>query len=354
MGPNNDQEQNNQTPTTPAPEEITPPEPEVESQPEVEPETPETPEKEPKQPKSKRLIILVVIFAILAAVGIGFGIWGIINANQKPAPAPVAPTDPEPTPEPTDNPDEEVEITDTYVIKDLDEKISVLYGWGDQTGTTIATGHGVHPEFPLFVNGNLSDDAKLSHIGIAMQGSSSTISASTDIVDTVMANFPEVTSGWDWKSVYDELNGRIFAKDKFESKYREVFGSDVPLDALGSSYCPSVYYEESGYYFMFGGCGGTSPWEAYYYKNRYTTNGDHAYVYVNAGVVNLENDKIYCEIFPYSDDYYGDESLACDNYAGGDFTIDASNHDKFAEYRFVFTKADNGTYYFEKVEKVTQ
>ena len=98
------------------------------------------------------------------------------------------------------------------------------------------------------------------------------------------------------------------------------------------------------------GCGGTSSATNYYYKNAYTTDGDHAYVYVSASTLSEADLNIYCDIMLYGS---GEKPEVCGAFSDVDeFTLDASNYKDFAQYRFVFKKAANGTYYFEKVEKL--
>lgn len=317
-----------------------------------------------KKPKRKTTVALVVILVILAAVGIGFGVWGVITVNQQPATAPTRPVvvDDETSDETSDEIDtdttEEVEITDTSTIKKLNDMVSTLhesltYGQGDLTSPTITRKAGVHPELSLYADGNYNNAAKLAVVAAALVGSNSVVPVTTEMASVIQPNFPNLfyynNAPIDVAQVQEELNGYTFAKDVFENKYREIFGSNPIADnAMGN--CPSVFYDNSGYYFVIGRCGGTSPIIASYYKNRYTTQGDNAYVYVNVGIANGENSKVFCDIYPYVQ--YDDASLACDTFNGTDFTVDATNHDKFAEYRFVFKKATDGSYYFDKVEKV--
>jgi hypothetical protein len=291
-----------------------------------------------------------VIFAVLAAVGIGFGIWAIIDGGQKPAPAPTTPTDPDspsstPT-EPTDT--SEVELTDHY---DFDEKIALLHRT-TQTGPIIEINAGTHPEFELYEDDGLSDQSKIIITMNALPVGMATYPTG-NVLDSIESDFPDLFEYDRLQYVQEELNGHIFKKDIVEAKHREIFGTDLVYDQNAET-CPMVY-RNSEYYFTLAWCGGTSSLMARYYKNRYTTDGDHVYVYINAGVANAETSKIYCKVYPYYtvvDRQYDDESLACDNY-NGDFTIDATNRNQFAEYRFVFKKAADGTYYFEKVEKIS-
>ena len=341
MEPNINQD-NNQAPASP--DMAGPVQPAPQSVPEPQTTQP------PKPQKSKTLIVLVVIFALLTITGTAFGIWAVLNNNQKPASQP-EPSEPSEPTEPSKPTNEEVELTDTYIKRDLDQKIAILHRT-DQTASTITIEH-LHPEMALYTNGDLSNAAKLSQVVLTLANTSAAVTVTTDIANSILANFSKEFYGEDLSGVQNELKGYTFAKNTVDQKHREVFGTD-PVYEQDATYCPMTYYDNSGYYFILNRCGGDSPIVAYYYKNRYTTDDDHAYVYINAGAANGANSKIYCEIQPYGPESYSDASSACGDYSGDKSTIDATNHDKFAEYRFVFTKATDGTYYFEKVEKVSK
>lgn len=330
------------------------PEPE-ESKPTPVPQPEPTPQKPAKKPKG--LIALVIIFALLAATGIGFGVWGVIIANQKPTTPEEStsqttdkPAEPTESTEPTTDVTQEIELTDVNIIKDLNEKVVLLTGTAyenDLQSPTIVTKDGTHPEFSLYLNGDYSNAAKIVYTMYALP-TSSQVYVTDAMANTFISNLPETEKkGWTVSDLLKNIQGLTFTKKSIDDKYYDLFGTEPSLD--GSYNCPKPYYDNSGYYFAVSMCGGTSPLDAYYYKNRYTTDGDHAYVYINAGVLDRQFSKIYCEIVPQG----GTDIAPCDTYNGTSFTIDATNHDKFAEYRFVFKKADNGTYYFDKVEKVS-
>ena len=296
---------------------------------------------------------MVIILAILVVAGIGFGIWMAISGNQKPAEnppvTPVEPSEEEEEPSEDEPITEEVELTDANIIKELDEKIAVLHGGynlKNLTAPTIVIAHGLHQEIPLYIDGNLSNAAKLANIALALQNSNLATSVTPSIASSIASNFPDLsfTYNTSLETTQQMLEGNIFAKDVFESKYHDVFGGELVYE--NSRYCPQVYYDDSGYYFMDYACGGTDPSTTYFYKNRYTTDGDNVYVYINAGLIDEKN-KIHCDVDTNEESICG--TLEDDTT---DFTIDSTNYNQFAEYRFTFKKADNGTYYFDKVEKI--
>ncbi|MDO4752628.1 MAG: hypothetical protein Q4A36_00070 [Candidatus Saccharibacteria bacterium] len=326
------------------------PEPE-ESKPTPVPQSEPTPQKPAKKPKG--LIALVIIFALLAAAGIGFGIWGVIITIQKPTTPeqPTSQTTDEPT-EPTkpSNPEPivtETEITDAYVLRDLDSKLATLH-FTENTNSTIILGPSLFLEGGLYSEDGVSELYKISVINAQLNDHKNLYrSPNQEELASLMTNLsgkipkfaiPDSSSNSGWE---------VVDANTFIAKYLEVFGNEPNLRIVNdeTSKCPLLRYDSiTNLLYQYPGCGGTSPLERYYYKNRYTADSDNAYVYINAGIVDLDTLKIYCEI---------NTSSPCGDYNGGDFTIDASNHNKFAEYRFVFKKADNGTYYFDKVEKVS-
>ena len=315
------------------------------------PQSEPTPQKPAKKPKG--LIALVIIFALLAATGIGFGVWGVIIANQKPTTPeqPTSQTTDEPT-EPTEpsNPEPivtETEITDAYVLRDLDSKLATLH-FTENTNSTIILGPGLFSEGGLYSEDGISELYKISVINAQLNDHKYLYrSPNQEELASLMTNLsgkipkfaiPDSSSNSGWE---------VVDANTFIAKYLEVFGNEPNLRIVNdeTSKCPLLRYDSTtNLLYQYPGCGGTSPLKRYYYKNRYTADSDNAYVYINAGIVDLDTSKIYCEI---------NTSSPCDDYNGGDFTIDASNHNQFAEYRFVFKKADNGTYYFDKVEKVS-
>lgn len=291
--------------------------------------------------KSKSSKSLTWCFAILAIIGIAaaavFAYLYFTSPTTSPTPTP-APVGPEIA--------EEIEITDTLLKKDLDEKIAILHGVYS-TEPTFMTGHGIHQEYPLYDSGDLSDGAKLAKVAYSLSNQSHYLNDkevaaiisekgySSDMADII-------------RNSIQGINGNIFRK-----KYIDVFGKEPVLNQDSTKYCPLYLYDAELDFFYLdpdSGCGGTSSYENYYYKNSYRLAGDKAYVYVSVGTHNLEDDKIYCDIIFKSDDPLPD---VCDaNPDLQSFTINGDNYQDYTNYRFVFNKADDGTYYFEQVEKL--
>lgn len=341
MEPNNEQDKNNQVPTTLASEEVSSLDTKLGLG-----QKPEASEKELSQAKSKKLIILVALFTTLVAIVIGFGIWGIINANQKPTLIPVAPTDPEPI-EPAVN--EEVELTDNYIVKDLNEKLAALHHTNllDSPMVTRAYEDGGNYDmiYELY-NGTLSERAKIFTVYSYLKDQFKT--PSTDIENTIITKYPD---NYD-KTDFENVGSMIIDANTFASGYRALFGSNLDLNSVTDiASCPRHRYDDSlGLIITDFRCGGTGPNISYFYKNRYTKDNNHVYAYIDA--IEIGEEGIYCGI---KSGYKDDPSLKCDTAPATENIkeFDVSPYrDKTGKYRFVFTKADDDTYFFEKVEKI--
>ena len=344
MEPNTSQDFKDDTTTTP---EVNPP---MSDQPQPQPqpfivEEPTT--SKPKTIKLKNLIILAIIIYVIASFGFLIYTFVMINywTSSPETFTSVVLVNDEPSDEPTTNTTEEVEITDARVLRDLDDKLAILHHT-DDTSTTMTMHPSIFSEYRLYSDEGLNEMDKIYTIYGYTYGKNLHNEPSQKQIEDLQTNLGDKVS-----SDLIGIGPRVIDASIFSGAYQDVFGEKVNLNIVNdkNDICPTLRYDSStNLLYGFHGCGGTSPFERYYYKNRYTTDGDHAYVYINAGVIDLEESKIYCEVNV-------DTSTPCGDYddvADSNFTIDASNHDKFAEYRFTFTKATDGTYYFEEVEKI--
>ena len=314
----------------------------------------ETPKPQPdlKKPANKKRKIIIWIlstFALLCAAAAG--VFAYLYFTNSSAPETEAPEDTTIDAETLETTDEEVEITDTYIKRDLDEKIAILYNT-TQTGSPIIIKKGTHPEYSLYINGNLSENAKLSHVAESLKNHLEDLNWYPDREQKIMSEF-NMTK--DDISIFDKtIDANTVAK-----KYQDVFGEvlDFNRSEDGAWYCPHYRYSKTlNMYIRSIACGGTSPHHSYYYKTKYTKDANHAYVYVSAVILDVQNGKLYCSIGETWDYYETAETCGSSNSKDqyGDYQLDEStlNLGSLGKYRFVFKKADNGTYYFEKVEKL--
>ena len=246
---------------------------------------------------------------------------------------------------------EEIEIKDTYILRDLDEKMSILHDTRE-TGALMKKGGFEYLEAISLYQNRLSEIAKIA--GIA---------------NSIIPDYPfgsnEIQSiaseqGYNKENTEAYLNTyrEGYKAETLAKKYLDVFGKELVKGAAnGQSYCPEFYYNSTYdfYYNASLGCGGTGPDVGLFYKNKYTSDGEHAYVYVSVGTFSAEDNNIYCGIIDYSDSATSssERPAICGSATDSvEAKIDKTNYQDFSQYRFVFNKADDGTYYFSKVEKL--
>lgn len=304
------------------------------------PAAPIAPASKPKTNKALVWCLSILVIISLAAAG-AFAYLYFSNANtQNQAQSGGTETGSDSI---VDTSDEEVEITDVDIIQDLDEKIAILHDVSttDKTikieaGPLGFAGYDFRPS--LYSSGELAQfNDRLRFVIHSLQ-------------DQFRAINPEERASIENSATIDMVvDGSIVA-----DKYRDVFGEELDI----STYVPThkvpsyMYNDVYDFYYLdplYAG-GGYSPLSEYYYKNKYTASDDYAYVYISTATLNTEDGVVYCDIVTY-------ENLAsvktCDNIATDEeFTLDESNYEDYANYRFVFKKAEDGTYYFVKVEKV--
>ena len=310
----------------------------------------------PEKPKKqKTLIIILSVFLVFALVAAGvfaylyFSNQG--NTNQDDSNQTQTDTTSD-TQEPMVA-DEEVEITDPNVIQELDQKIAILHGT-EKTDPTLTISMGLHHEYPLYINGTLSEAAKLAHLARTAQ---QTFVLSPEEKESIIAE-----QGYD-NDMANYVRGQEMKgikADVFSAEYVDLFGQQPSKEGINDqNYCPKVMHNVTyDFYYLDARCGGTGPYTSSYYKSKYTADSDHAYIYISAGTVNAENNVIYCDVIN-SETIGTNPPDICGQWSNegynnyNNFALDGSNYQDFAQYRFVFNKADNGTYYFDKVEKVT-
>ncbi len=295
---------------------------------------------------SKPLICTLIILVVIAIAAAGVFAYLYFTKPTTPPSEPSEETSQETPPEETA---EETEITDTYILRDLDEKMAILHRT-EETGRSILRNvYEYGYTLPLYTKGDLSDIAKLTHTALSI------IPDRYLGYDEIQAIIKE--QGFDERTAeeYKNSSPKGINSETLAAKYYDVFG-ETPVKGSTNSdrYCPMTYYNSQyDFYYDPGiGCGGTGPYTGRFYKNKYTSDGEHAYVYVNAGTHDGEDGKIYCDVINYEASGLELPAVCGEAESRDGFVLDESNYQKFAEYRFVFNKADNGTYYFVKAEKL--
>lgn len=140
--------------------------------------------------------------------------------------------------------------------------------------------------------------------------------------------------------------------NEVEEKYKELFGTDIKeFKSLGTTYKQPLYVYDKGnnVYYIINVGGSTTTTNTYLYNNKYTTKGDNAYVYVNFGISEYNIDTNLYDIYKdaVNKTIY---KAGVDETSVSSFKIDSSNYKEFSEYKFQFTKNNDGSYYFSNVE----
>lgn len=182
-------------------------------------------------------------------------------------------------------------------------------------------------------------------------------------------NYIESYLGNGYLDTYFSSTYGVTTYEKYNKKYRELFGVDAPGFEDIRDMCSDEFYnkEHGEIYYVKGACGSNSAIDYTYHKSKFEINNDKVEVYVNIGYITF-NDS-----YGTSHSVYGDiETSELDGklYLGGDpinfveeiknysslnnpYYINDNNKDKFSEYKFTFAKdKENDNFYFEKVTKV--
>ena len=252
----------------------------------------------------------------------------------------------------------DVSRSEANIIEELKEKVGIILGKIEDDGT-IRIGRSIlYHDLSLFADGILPGTADIVH---AIRSSKvEPISLTDDQIDFIVSNY-DGRGGDDTLRTHLEENREsvAFDADDVAISYRDLFGKEIEHQNA-VAFCPPYYYVPSLnlYYQMWPGCGGYTTLDRLYYVYNYDVSGDNAYVYVVAGM--LDVDKLLCDVYSLetiqnsgdSIESCGLVSASSGGFHNDEFIINSSNYQNFAKYRFVFNKADDGTYYFVKVEKL--
>ena len=386
MEENNDKNQNLEEETKQAPEEM-PHEEKVEQAPEKDTSSKvETASQKPAKNYKKPLIFTIILIVILLGC-LGVAIYFIINPNAQNS-------SPSNTPQSSEEQSQgnasngtnnqetlpETEITDTYVLNDLNTKLSYLNGVYYKNDTTtplglddniISSSYGSNVGMKLYSNNGFSTNDKILQFMDAIDYHEGRFTNyyqaeferdlfvklfGQNIVDLIDENMAQ-TSHNGWSEIY-YIDGEYL-----RSRYNNLYGEPLPNGNLEVACRTYAYDQTNDRYFtqkVIGGCGGAGPNHIEVYKEKFTEQGDKAYIYVAVGEYNgptnctlfkdgtkisYENDNFTAILDPTN--VYGSYPNDCYNPH-----INASNASEFAQYRFVFAKNSDGTYHFEKVERV--
>lgn len=283
------------------------------------------------------LLIGIIIFLILALLGLSAYIAydkGIIFNNEKE------------NNEVENNKDEnkveqvEVEITSLSVKEELEKKVSIIE-YIDMENINIKNSYW-HPADVYY-----NDKTLLETLD------------SNEALYSVLRyhyadkNFTKLTTDYDFSEGYRDKNfwSEVFTQISSEAileEYNNLF-KNLTIDSIEKHIgtCPSFIYDESNKLFYGGSeCGGISFTTTLTYINKYTQLGNNAYVYVSVGTWNGETNYIYT-------DYKSTQKYrAIEEFENSENVITADNYNDFSEYKYTFSKNNDGSYSFVQVERI--
>ncbi len=237
------------------------------------------------------------------------------------------------------------------IIEELKEKVGVILG-KIEDDNVIRIGRSIDSnDMTLFSEGVMSVPVNI--IKAIKFYKPDTISLSDDQINTILNKGTDAFSDEIKKYLESNRDGVAFSGDDVAYAYEKLFGIAI-VHQSAMAVCPGYTYDsELNVYYrpMAGGCGGMTDYNRQYYVYDYDVTGDNAYVYIVAASSNGEG-ELLCDVYTYDELNSGESINICGSVSDPENLINSSNYQDFAKYRFVFNKADDGTYYFVKVEKL--
>ncbi len=235
-------------------------------------------------------------------------------------------------------------ITNSETISELTEKVSLLFGYEFDDNLIISTGGSVATEdIDLITNGDLEETYRINHLAFS----------STEARDLTDQEVETIENEDGVSLVLTDKKG--IDGDIIAAAYKNLFGKELEKGPVEKSACSFSYNKTVDvYYNGNGGCGGYSSYFRYYHITDFTEKEDTAYVYTQAASVESDS-AVFCDVSKEIQENGASATVktcapALTETTGpeGFFADTTAN---FARYRFVFNQADDGSYYFVKVEK---
>ena len=150
----------------------------------------------------------------------------------------------------------------------------------------------------------------------------------------------------DYIGEYNQIDG-----DEVARNYKELFNEEINHKDV-NDWCPFIYYYDakSNQYYANNQCGGIASDMILYYFDKATVRDNEAYAYIYIGYMDNgthENNKT--NIFSDIDKKNILETISSEN--SQNYTITASNKEKFTKYKITFKLDKSNNYYFDKIEK---
>ncbi|MCR5832415.1 MAG: hypothetical protein K6G36_00515 [Candidatus Saccharibacteria bacterium] len=321
----------------------------------------------PEQPKKGRTLTILVILLVLVAVGLA-GTFAYLyftkptiklTDNTSSSNTSTDPVNPSTNTNTTDTTNTTIDqtnttasftkegdtITNSETISELTEKVSLLFGYKFDDNLIISTGGSVAAEdIDLITNGDLKETYRINHLAFS----------STEARDLTDQEVETIENEDNISLVLTDKKG--IDGDIFAAAYENLFGKELEKGPVEKSACSFSYNKTVDvYYNGNGGCGGYTSYFRYYHITDFTEKEDTAYVYIQAASVESDS-AVFCDVSKEIQENGTSATVkTCapaltETTGPEDFFADTTAN--FARYRFVFNQADDGSYYFVKVEKV--
>ena len=319
--------------------------------------------KKVEKKSSKGILILVGIVLVIVGLCGGYSLGKGLLGNKENTNNPNEQEKKEDTTGNGDNnTDEEVELNDAYIKKDISKKASIILtnGTCNDENDIFAKESGIDDVEYL----NLTDTYKLNtilHYNSFVKKSYRDITyEDVEMIFKYDKDFKDFA--WtDYKSakeVFEDENAplsfNIFDANIIEKDYYEIFGTKV-INQKNEG-CPTYrYIKEGNFYIENWECGDIVSNIPIYYKNKYTIKENYIYVYTYIATYNSYTNKMYKEGYEYKlneNNYLYDVNIP---YVNNNYQFDKevkTNYEKYAKYRLVFEKDSNGIYHYKDTEKI--
>lgn len=245
----------------------------------------------------------------------------------------------------------DVSRSEADIIEELKEKVGIILGKINDDNT-IKIGRSIITEdMTLFSEGVIPMKTKI--VKTLRSSKVKPIELSDDQISVIVADYSE--NSRDAFRKYLEEGEKAYDGNEVAKVYSEIFGGKIEHQGTGGiagGFCPPYgYYSELNVYVAgMPGCGGMTAYNRQYYVYDNEVSDD-AYVYVAAASSNGKG-ELLCDVYTYEQLNDHESINVCGSVSDPENLINSSNYQNFAKYRFVFNKADDGTYYFVKVEKL--
>lgn len=320
------------------------------------PVTPATPVVNNKQKNNNGLKITSAIACVLAACGIGFGVYGMMHMNNIPSPEPHA----DPQTEISDYSDEQT--LNIYEINDLKNKTLRLLGsrnglskmeYYDSDSGNFTVPSDYMPITKLITN--QLDDASKIYITLETTMLDKEKYCTYQRTDGVKADIDAALGEKASNISFSEFGLDCISYDRANDDHYSLWGEDLPkINAMSNTDNGDFAYGsnlDTYYYHIIGGRGGTCSEDIVGKITEINKSQDNAYVNINAGSFGIcaSNDgKLYSDI-ERGELYKTIDQNDIDQKGFGLTDID---YESLQSYRFTFKKNSNGIYSFSSVEKI--